>query len=147
LRVLGVSVTVVSRIAAEGSPQRPVTIRALRGLPVTGIHEYDGFYAYCDDMPGGSNKDLRVGGTVVFQTRGWSVRLERRKGNTGINPLLLHLNLVFEAPADNVAQAITPVELEEWRIEDPQLEYEQVEFHMVGCDDDPPPVLRVTHLQ
>jgi hypothetical protein len=41
---------------------------------------------------------------------------------------------------------LTPIELEEFRIEDPSIEYTQVEFHIEGASDiEPPPVIDVEH--
>jgi hypothetical protein len=111
-----------------------------------GVHAYEGFYANCDHMPG-AERVLRVGGTVVFRTMGWSAKLERTEGNTGINPLMLHLDLVLAPPANGSGDALTPYPLEEWTEAPPAAEYEEVEFHVQGSDDDPPPILKVEHTQ
>ena len=110
-----------------------------------GVHEYKDFYASHDHMPG-SDRTLRVTGTVVFRTGGWSACLEETDGNTGINPKMLVLNLVITPPEEGAVttDALTPVEVE-WSVDDPQIEYEQVEFRVVGSDDDPPPVIDVVH--
>jgi hypothetical protein len=110
-----------------------------------GVQAYEGFYANCDHMPG-AERVLRVGGTVVFRTTGWSARLKRTEGNTGSNPFMLHLDLVLTPPEDG-GDALTPYELEEWTEAPPTSEYDEVEFHVVGSDDEPPPILKVEHTQ
>lgn len=110
---------------------------------MSGVHEYEDFRANCDHMPGRGRK-LKVGGTVVFRQGGWSARLEAREGNQGINDKLLHLNLVID-PAEYGPDLITHFPLDEYQIDDPPIEYDQVEFHVVGSDDDPPEILEVEH--
>jgi hypothetical protein len=112
---------------------------------VQGVHAYEDFYASHNHMPG-SDRALRVTGTVVFVTGGWSCELRETEGNTGINPEMLSLDLVITPPADGVAvpEVLTPVQVE-WSIDDPQTEYRQVQFRVVGTDDEPPPVIDVQH--
>jgi hypothetical protein len=105
--------------------------------------EYRDFYAICDHMPG-KDRVLRVGGTVICPTTGWSARLEPTEGNTGINQFMLHLDLVVTPPAPDtpVIEVRTP-ESAEWRQSPPALEYTDVEFHR--SDADPPPTIKVEH--
>jgi hypothetical protein len=111
-----------------------------------GVHAYEGFYANCDHMPG-AERAIRVGGTVVFRTTGWSASLKRTEGNTGINPHMLHLDLVLVPPDGGGGEAITSYELPEWKEAPPAAEYDEVEFHVQGSDDDRPPILKVVHTQ
>jgi hypothetical protein len=114
---------------------------------MTGVDEFQGFYAVLDKMPGPDQGDeLRIGGTVVFVEGGWSARLERFKpdGPTGINSRMLTVSLVIEAPSGPVPQVITAVELEELCISRPGLDYLQVQFRTEGHDGPPrPPVVDV----
>jgi hypothetical protein len=113
-----------------------------------GVHAYEDFYANCDHMPG-AERALRIGGRIVFRTTGWSARLEPTEGNDGINPKMLHLDLVFTPPEEGSGQTdvLTPYDLEEWPSAPPAAEYDEVEFHVRGSDDDPPPVLKVVHTE
>ncbi len=111
-----------------------------------GVHAYEDFYASHDHMPG-SDRTLRVTGTVVFRTGGWSACLQPTEGNTAINPQMLSLNLVITPPDEGAVttDALTPVDVQ-WSVDDPQTEYEQVQFRVLGSpDDDPPPVIDVVH--
>ncbi len=109
------------------------------------VDHYEDFYASHDHMPG-SDHAIRVTGTVVCRTGGCSAELQERRGNTGINPEMLHLNLILTAPPEGsaVTEVLTPISLE-WSVDEPQIDYREVEFHVVGTDDDPPPVLDVVH--
>ena len=117
---------------------------------MSAVHEYQDFYAIHNHQPG-SDRALRVGGTVVFRTGGWAAELHahERGGTGGINPTLLELDLVLTAPpeGDAVPEVLTPVELAEFRLENPAIEHTQVYFHLVGGDDaeDPPPPIDVEH--
>ena len=109
-----------------------------------GVHEYQDFHASHDHMPGGA-KTMRVTGTVVFVTSGWSCNLREREGNTGINPQMLSLELVLTPPREGepVLEVLTPCPVE-WSVDDPAFEYQQVRF-TVNTDDEPPPVIGVDH--
>lgn len=109
------------------------------------VDHYEGFYAGHEHMPG-SDHALRSTGTVVFSTGGCSAELKGHEGNTGINPEILALDLVLTPPPEGTAvtQALTPVPVE-WSAADPEIEYRQVQFRVVGADDEPPPVIDVTH--
>jgi hypothetical protein len=113
-----------------------------------GIVEYEDFYANCDHMPG-ADRVLRVGGTVVCPTSGWSARIRphQQHGTGPINPLLLELDLTVTGPADGevVLEVLTPIQPEEYRIEDPAIEYQQVVFHLVGRDEEGPGTIEVVH--
>lgn len=115
-----------------------------------GSVEYKDFYASCNDMPG-ADQVFRTGGTVVFPTSGWSARIGRHEqhGTGPINPLLLELDLTVTEPGngDEVLDVITPLELEEYRIEDPAIEYQQVVFHLIGRDEEGPGTIEVVHTQ
>ena len=110
-----------------------------------GVHAYKDFYASHDHMPE-SDRTLRVSGTVIFVTGGWSASLKRTEGNTGINAKMLSLDLVLEPPPEGsaVTDALTPCPVE-WTLDDPSIDYEQVDFHIVGTEDEPPPVLDIEH--
>jgi hypothetical protein len=109
------------------------------------IHAYEDFYASHNHMPG-SGRTMRVLGTVVFTTDGWSCDLRATEGNTGINPQMLSLDLVLEGPPEgsDVSEVLTPCKVE-WTAEDPAIEYKQVEFRVIGSDDAPPPPIDVDH--
>jgi hypothetical protein len=116
-----------------------------------GAVEYKDFYASCDDMEGADHV-FRTGGTLVFPTSGWSARIgpHRQHGTGPINPRLLELDLTVTEPGDGdeVLDVITPLELKEYRIEDPAIEYQQVHFHLVGRDDEEGPgTIEVVHTQ
>jgi hypothetical protein len=113
-----------------------------------GVHAYEDFFASHDHMPG-SGGTLRVTGTVVFATSGWSCSLRATEGNTGINPMLLSLDLLLTEPPPGtaVAQVLTPCPVE-WSVEDPAIEYQQVQFRVLRVqvsDEEPPPILDVAH--
>ncbi|HET9197633.1 MAG TPA: hypothetical protein VFN92_05175 [Solirubrobacterales bacterium] len=106
---------------------------------------YQDFYAVCNHMPG-AERVLRVGGTVVAPTRGWTAVLEQDDGLPPVVQFLLKLKLRVTEPQDGAAEVITPIELPEYRIEDPAIEYEQVEFVFEGPDGiEGPPVIEVEH--
>lgn len=115
---------------------------------MAGVESYEGFYAIHDHMPG-SDRALRVGGTVIFRTGSWSAELRphQRSGNTGINPFILYLELVIAPPLEGtgVTQVLTPLELPEYRLYDSPLDYKEVHFMVVGTDDEPPEPLIVQH--
>jgi hypothetical protein len=104
---------------------------------------YENWFAICNHMPG-REPAIRVGGTVICPTTGWSVQLKQTEGNTGINPLMLHLDLIVTPPPPGtpVQEVLTPEEVE-WREAPPALEYEEVEFRR--SDSDPPPIMKVDH--
>lgn len=109
------------------------------------IQTYEDFYASHDHMPG-SARTMRVTGTVVFATGGWSAKLCATEGNTGINPEMLSLDLVLEGPPD--AGAVTDVLTRcpvAWSVDDPPIEYQHVQFRVVGTEDDPPEAIDVDH--
>ncbi|MEA2190483.1 MAG: hypothetical protein QOI73_604 [Solirubrobacteraceae bacterium] len=118
-----------------------------------GVQAYEDFFASHDHMPGGE-RALRVSGTVVFRTSGWSAFLETTEGNVGINPEILGLDLVLTPPQEGAVTTHEPTPDEvEWSIDYPAdpaaqaivSEYSQVQFRVVGSEDDPPPVLDVAH--
>jgi hypothetical protein len=88
---------------------------------------------------------VRVGGTVVFCTSGWSARLRRREGPPGIDPFVLELELVIDPPPSDamVLQVLTPIELGELRVPNPPHEYREIRFTVVGSEDAPPEQLEV----
>jgi hypothetical protein len=106
-----------------------------------GVMSYEGFYAIHDDMPGG-DRALRVGGTVVFRTGGWSAKLRphEKKGPTGINPYIFYVDLVLTPPAEGtgVTQALERFDLPELRVEHATLEYQEVHFIVVGSSEEEP---------
>lgn len=108
------------------------------------VDHYEDFYASHNHMPG-SDHSLKVTGTVVFRTGGCECDLRETTGNTGTN-LMLHLDLVLTPPPEGsaVPEVLTPCPVE-WSVEAPALEYDQVEFHVVGTDDEPPAVIKVDH--
>lgn len=112
-----------------------------------GVHTYEDFYASHDHMPG-SGRTMRVTGTVVFATGGWSAELKATEGNTGINTAMLSLDLVLTAPAEGTAvtEVLTPCAVE-WTADDPPIEYTEVQFQVVGSEDEPPPPIPVDHPQ
>jgi hypothetical protein len=111
---------------------------------VRGVHEYQDFYASHDHMPGKAGT-MRVTGTVVFATSGWSCDLREREANTGINTEVLGLELLLTPPAEGqpVLEVLTPCAVE-WSVDDPPYEYREVRF-TVNTDDDPPPAIGVDH--
>ncbi len=115
---------------------------------MSGVHTYENFYASHDHMPG-RNRAMRVTGTVVFTTDGWSCGLRRTEGNTGINPRMLSLDLLLDPPdpAAGVPEVLTPRDIE-WAEDDVSQEYDEVQFRVVGgTDEEPPPVIPVEHPQ
>ena len=110
-----------------------------------GVHEYKNFYASHNHMPG-SSRSLRVSGTVVFITGGWSCSLRATEGNAGINPQMLGLDLVLEAPEPGtmVLEVLTPCEVA-WNVDDPDIDYRQISFRVIGSEDEPPPILDIDH--
>lgn len=88
---------------------------------------------------------MRVTGTVVFRTGGWSCSL--RECNPGINPQMLCLELLFQppAPGEPVTDALTPCSVE-WAVDDPAIEYQQVQFR-INTEDEPPATIDVEHVQ
>jgi len=108
--------------------------------------EYQDFYAICDHMPG-ADRVFRIGGTVVAPTGGWTATLEEDDGLPPVNQLLLKLKLVVTKPQGVSTKAITPVELNEHRIEDPPIEYDEVEFVFEGPDGiEGPETIKVEHV-
>lgn len=108
---------------------------------------YQDFYAICNHMPG-AERVFRVGGTVVAPSSGWMAELEEYSGRPSPNQFLLQLTLRVRVPTGPVLEVVTPIKLEEFRIENPPFEYTQVEFHIEGASDiEPPPVIEVEHPQ
>ncbi len=107
------------------------------------LFEYQDFQATHDHMPG-KGKPMRVTGTVVFPTDGWTAKLEQIR--PGISPFMLRLALVVKRPDPGapVAEVLTPVPVE-WSESGVDIEYTQVDFTMVDSDAPPPPVLDVEH--
>lgn len=110
-----------------------------------GVHTFEDFSASHDHMPG-SARTLRVSGVVVFSTGGWACRLQEAEGNTGTNQEMLSLDLILQPPAkgSSVTEVLTPHPVE-WSLDDPAIDYRQVQFNIVGSDDVPPPVLDIDH--
>ncbi|HEV2815328.1 MAG TPA: hypothetical protein VGW10_18880 [Solirubrobacteraceae bacterium] len=109
------------------------------------VDHYEDFYASHDHMPG-SSRTMRVKGTVVFARGGATAELREHEGNPGINPQMLPLDLVLTPPGYDAptTPALHPVPVE-WSVDDPSIEYRQVQFFVVGTDDEPPPVIDVEH--
>lgn len=107
---------------------------------------YEDFYAICNHMPG-SERTLRIGGKVTVRTGGWSAKLARHEGPSGINPFMLTLDLVVTKPQDGAPEAIETIEIEEFSVPDPTTEYQEVSFRLVGVgeEDEPPPTVEVEH--
>ena len=111
-----------------------------------GVHAYEDFYASHDHMPG-KGGSMRVTGTVLFVTSGYSCDLTETQGNTGINPQMLSLDLHLKSPPEGaiVQEVITPCPVE-WSVDDPEIEYQQVTFVVVGdTGDEAPPIIDVDH--
>jgi hypothetical protein len=108
---------------------------------------YEDFYAIHDQQPGpDGTRPLRVGGTVIFPTPGYSARLERFEGNPGINPMILPLVLVVRRPdQETQPEVVTPVEIPEFTVDARPGQYTEVHFRLDGGDpdDEPPPVIPV----
>ena len=100
------------------------------------VDHYEDVYASHDHMPG-SDHVLRVTAAVVFKTGGCSAELHEHKGNTGINPAMLTLDLVLSPPPEGsaVAEVLTPTQVE-WSVDTPAIEYREVQFHVVGTEDE-----------
>lgn len=109
---------------------------------------YEDFYANCNHMPG-SERTLRVGGKVTVRTGGWSAKLVEHEGPSGINPFMLTLDLVVTKPQGGVPDVIKTIEIEEFSVTGPTTEYQEVSFHLVGVgeEDEPPPSMKVEHLE
>jgi hypothetical protein len=109
------------------------------------VDHYEDFYASHNHMPG-SGREMKVTGTVVCRTGGCSAELRDHEGNAGINPQMLALDLVLTGPDDGTAvtDVLTPIPVE-WRVSDPAIEYREVQFFVVGTEDEPPPVIGVDH--
>ena len=114
------------------------------------VIEYQDFYAHCNHMPG-SEKALRAGGTVVFPTTGWSATLKEheRSGPPPTSPLTLELDLVIERPSDGetIIDVLTPVELDEFRIDRPPAEYGDVYVFVDEEFGEGPGQIEVQHTQ
>jgi len=76
-------------------------------------------------MPG-ADRVLRVNGTGVFPTTGWSAKLRNLEGNAGINPKMLRLELEVTEPAFG-NEVITEQPIHEYAMSDPPIEYAEVE--------------------
>ena len=108
--------------------------------------EYQAFYAICDHMPG-ADRVFRVGGTVVAPTGGWTATLEEDDGLPPVNHLLLKLKLVVTEPEGGAPKVITPIELNEYEVKDPSIEYDEVEFVFEGPDGiEGPETIKVDHV-
>ena len=116
-----------------------------------GIYEYKGFYAIQPTF--GSDRALRIGGTVVFRNGGWKARLERDdSGPIPISPHSPRFSLVVTEPTDGATDQLDEVELKEYRDEKPSHEFYEVTFNVrtpkgSPTDDEPPPRLLVEHPQ
>lgn len=111
---------------------------------MSGPIEYEGFYAVCNHMPG--DRVLRIGGTVVVPTSDWTVKLDPYKGQPPVTPFLLELDLTVTPPAGGAEEVITRIELEEVRLENPALEYDEVQFNFSGPDGaEGPGTIKVEH--
>lgn len=112
------------------------------------VIEYKDFYAHCNHMPG-SELVLRVGGTVVCPTDGWSAKLvpHERTGPAPFNPFLLELDLVLTEPTGGAGEVITDVKVEEYRLPDPKLDHQDV--YIFGDEEhgDGPGQVGVIHTQ
>ena len=111
------------------------------------VDHYEDFYASHNHMPG-SDRAMKVTGTVVCVSDGCSAELRRHGGNPGINPQMLRLDLHLTPPPEgtSVPQVLTPTAVE-WSEPDAQIEYQQVDFTVVGTDDEAPPSIDVEHPQ
>lgn len=109
------------------------------------VGEYQNMYANCDHMDG-KDRTLRVGGEVICPTTGWSAALKPRKGNTGINPYVLSLDLSVTAPGDGevIQEVLTPTPFS-WEATNSAFDYTNVVFRR--ADGAPPPGMKVTHRQ
>jgi hypothetical protein len=106
---------------------------------------YQDFYAICNHN---SDEDrvLRIGGTVIAPNPGWTAELEEYRGLPPVVQTLFKVKLVVTESNGNVPQVITPIELPEYRVENPVLEYSQVEFVFEGPDDiEGPGAIEVEH--
>jgi hypothetical protein len=108
------------------------------------VASYESFTAIHDHMPGAAN-------SLRCQGRWSSTSRTARAGSNGaaVTPaptLLLSLDLYLTTPSGPAAQVLTPQELT-WVDDDPQTEYSQVQFTVVGTSDDPPPMIDVEHPQ
>lgn len=111
------------------------------------VIEYKDFYANCNHMPG-SDRALRVGGTVVCRGGGWtaSLRPHERSGPPPISPLTLELDLVLTEP-ESGTDALTPIEVEEYKVDDPAHDYNDVYIFGDGEHGDGPGGIAVVHTQ
>lgn len=115
------------------------------------IDSYDKFEAFCDDSPGpdGPSNQLTVVGSGLFTTSGCSAKLRKKAGSSGFGASLM-LELVLTPPDDstvvNPALSYFSVAWTGPGHEKAELPYSDVEFVVVGTDDDPPPMIKVTHL-
>lgn len=108
------------------------------------IRGYKEFYAICNHMQG-SERALRVGGTVTLSTGGGSAKLGNPKSG-GINPDLLELDLTV-TPGQAGPDVISDVKIEEFCDENPSTEFKEVYFHLVDRDEEPPQAIEVEHPQ
>lgn len=110
------------------------------------IVEFKDFYATQMTTPT-KEHTLCAGGTCVFPTSGYSAHLEARRpeGNVGINPTIFYLDVVVEPPGPDeiVQEVLTPVELEEWCLNDPPREYTEVHFRLLEVVRPSPPSVDV----
>lgn len=115
------------------------------------IESYGETTAYCDHMPGPDEPGGRLRVTVngTFRTGGCSATLTETEGNTGTGTVLkLDLNLQApEGPAPEVLTPFTVMWPPEGEDPSPGLEYSDVEFRVVGTDDEAPDMVRVEHLE
>ncbi len=116
---------------------------------MAGVYEYRDFYARQNTT--GSNRALRIGGTVAFRSGGWKARLERDEGPPiPTSPLSPKFVLVLTPARGSTTKQIEEVRLEEYREENPSHEYYEVLFSVRNedgshTDDEPPPRLLVEH--
>ena len=105
--------------------------------------------AICDDEPGpGEPHRLRVTVSGQFSTGGCTATLTAREGNVGTGSVL-KLDLNLTGPDGPSTQALTAFKAT-WPAEGVEpggLDYSDVEFRVVGTDDEAPPLTHVEHVQ
>lgn len=97
---------------------------------------YESFTATHDRM----SSTLRVDGVVIVEHAGVAVHIEPHEGNTGIDPAMLTLDLVFRVTGESPSRE--PVHYDQPWSDD--LPYTEVDFRVKGEDLEPPPVLKIT---
>jgi hypothetical protein len=94
---------------------------------------YEDFTATHDLM----SKTLRVDGVVIVEHAGVAVQIEPLEGNTGINPQMLTLKLVFTVTGESPSRQ--PVHYDQPWSDD--LPYTEVDFRVK--EGEPPPALQI----